>query len=83
MEGDQRVQDADGIYRARLKEGRRRYDAGNFFRLDQHIEPAANSCLAEPQSRFRGCRPESRPGATKFTRFELASERVDPKGSRS
>lgn len=39
-EGDQRVRDAYGVNHARLSELKRKYDPGNFFRLNQNIEPA-------------------------------------------
>ena len=42
-EGDSRIRDAYGQNHARLSEIKRKYDPGNFFRLNQNIEPAANA----------------------------------------
>jgi hypothetical protein len=42
-EGDSRIRDAYGPNHARLSELKRKYDPGNFFRLNQNIEPTANS----------------------------------------
>ena len=40
-EGEQRVRDAFGVNHKRLARVKREYDPGNFFRLNQNIEPAA------------------------------------------
>lgn len=39
-EGEERVRDAYGVNHTRLSELKRKYDPGNFFRLNQNIEPA-------------------------------------------
>lgn len=44
-EGDQRVRDAYGVNHARLSDLKRKYDPGNFFRLNQNIEPAPSEPL--------------------------------------
>ena len=43
MEGDSRIRDAYGPNHARLSELKQKYDPGNFFRLNQNIEPTASS----------------------------------------
>jgi hypothetical protein len=40
-EGEQRVRDAFGVNHERLARVKHEYDPGNFFRLNQNIEPAA------------------------------------------
>ena len=42
-EGDSRIRDAYGPNHARLSQIKRKYDHGNFFRLNQNIEPAVSS----------------------------------------
>ena len=39
-EGDQRIRDAFGVNHDRLARVKRQYDPGNFFRLNQNIQPA-------------------------------------------
>jgi len=42
-EGGSRIRDAYGPNPTRFSELKRKYDPGNFFRLNQNFEPAANS----------------------------------------